>query len=241
MRLLENGKELLMKHFELLYNIENPNKFGKDTVGSLNSSHNLSLYYVLDGHSKHPKSSILVSKFQEYISLFADEFQELEPVDSEIVDFLRKILTDFHLKYQRTLIPGAMSIIIAVFTSSKVITAHLGDCRLGKISGNDISWLTMPHNLAMLYLDKSLDIEIQLKTCEFNHIVTRSLNTKTLKEIEFNSFNLESCQYLLVSDGIWKLENENILSLIHLKEQYFSLIPNIEDDMALTIIDCTIE
>ena len=230
-----------MEHSELLYNIENANKFGKDTVGSLNSSHTLNLYYVLDGHSKHPKSSILVSKFQEYISLFSDEFQELEQIDSEIVEFLRKILTDFHLEYKRTLIPGAMSIIIAVFTSSKVITAHLGDCRLGKISGDDISWLTMPHNLAMLYLDKSLDIELQLKTCEYNHIVTRSLNTKTLKEIEFNIFDLEPCQYLLVSDGIWKLKNESIVRLIDLREQYFSLIPNIEDDMALTIIDCTIE
>lgn len=28
-----------MEHSELLYNIENANKFGKDTVGSLNSSH----------------------------------------------------------------------------------------------------------------------------------------------------------------------------------------------------------
>ena len=32
-----------------------------------------------------------------------------------------------------------MSIIIAVFTSGKVITAHLGDCRLGKISGNGMA------------------------------------------------------------------------------------------------------
>ena len=235
------GKSILIEHYELLYNLEKPNKFGKDTVGSLSSRHTLNLYYVLDGHSKHPNSSILVSNFQEYISLLADDFQKLEPTDAEIVSFLRKVLTDFHFKYQRTLIPGAMSIIIAVFTSSKVIAAHLGDCRLGKISGDDISWLTMPHNLAMLYLDKSLDIELQLKTCEYNHIVTRSLNTKTLKEIEFNIFDLEPCQYLLVSDGIWKLKNENIVRLIDLREQYFSLIPNIEDDMALTIIDCTIE
>lgn len=232
------GKSFLMEHSELLYNIENTNKFGKDTVGYLDSSHTLSLYYVIDGHSKHPQSSILVSKFQEYVSSFYNEFKELEPVDSKIVSFLRKIFTDFYLQYQRTLIPGAMSIIIAVFTSGKVITAHLGDCRLGKISGNEISWLTMPHNLAMIYLDKSSDIELQLKTCEYNHIVTRSLNTKTLKEIEFNIFDIESCQYLLVSDGIWKLENENILDLINLREQYFSLTSNIEDDMALIIIDC---
>lgn len=230
-----------MEHYELLYNLEKPNKFGKDTVGSLSSRHTLNLYYVLDGHSKHPNSSILVSNFQEYISLLANDFQKLEPTDAEIVSFLRKVLTDFHFKYQRTLIPGAMSIIIAVFTSSQVISAHLGDCRLGKISENNINWLTMPHNLAMSYIDKSLDIEIQLRNCEYNHIVTRSLNTKVLKKIEFNIFDLEKCQYLLVSDGVWKLENEKIFNLIDLKEQYFSPISNIEDDMALAIIDYTTE
>ena len=82
-----------MEHYELLYNLEKPNKFGKDTVGSLSSRHTLNLYYVLDGHSKHPNSSILVSNFQEYISLLADDFQKLEP---NIKPKLHKKATKIH-------------------------------------------------------------------------------------------------------------------------------------------------
>ena len=226
-----------MEHQSLLFNVEKPNKFGMDTTGFLNNNESLNLYYVLDGHSKHPQSSILVRKFQEHISNIINDFEKLASDESEIINFLRTLITNFHLEYQRKLIPGAMSIIIAVFTPTKIITAHMGDCRLGQVLDNHISWITMPHNLAMLYLDRNFDIETQLKQCEYNHIVTRSLNTKTLKEIEFNIFDLESCKYLLASDGVWKLENKKILSLLHLKDLYFSTT-SLEDDMALTIVDC---
>lgn len=230
------GKSFLMEYYELLFNIEAPNKFGKDNLGCLHSD-KLNLHYVADGHSKYPQSCILIDKFQEYISSINTEFQKLNAIESEIVSFLKTVITNFHSKYHKMFLPGAMSIIIAVFSENRIITAHLGDCRLGVLSNDDkLTWLTMPHNISMLGIDHTLDIEMQLKKCEFNHIVTRSLNTKSLKKIECNIFDANHGLYLLASDGVWKLQDSSILKLIHLKEKYFSTHLDIEDDIALALI-----
>ena len=56
-----------MIFFHFTHNQCLPNKHGIDGTGELKSNPLLELCYVIDGHSKHPNSAILVSNFHKFI------------------------------------------------------------------------------------------------------------------------------------------------------------------------------
>lgn len=223
-----------MIFFHFTHNQCLPNKHGIDGTGELKSNPMLELCYVIDGHSKHPNSDILVSNFHKFILEKKEEFKNLINEDNVIKEFLQNLIKEFHNSQYRQLIPAAMSICLIIFSPEKVYSVHLGDCRLGLIFEKKLKWLTYPHNLTMCRIEniETLDLEEILKSSADNHIVTNSLNTKRLKKIEINVFNRKKGTYLLATDGLWKLEVHKILSTVRNKENYNEI-----DDLAFVIAD----
>lgn len=210
-------------------------KHGIDGTGELTCNAILGLCYVVDGHSRHPNSNILVSNFHEYIQAQRDSFTTLLNDEHAIREYLRNLIVGFHLAHHRKLIPAAMSICLTIFSPSKVYSAHLGDCRLGLICNGSLSWLTYPHNMTMSNIENGLTIDLEyiLRTSDDNHIVTNSLNTKKIKRIEVNVFNrIKGSSYLLASDGLWKLELRKILLTV--KDR---VTEDIVDDLAFVLIN----
>ena len=76
----------------------------------------------------------------------------------------------------------------------------------------------------------SEDLEEILRSSHDNHILTNSLNTKHIKKIEINIFNREEGNYLLATDGLWKLDIDKILLTVKNKENYNEI-----DDLAFVI------
>ena len=221
-----------MIFFHFTHNQCLPNKHGIDGTGELKSNPLLELCYVIDGHSKHPNSAILVSNFHKFILEKKEEFTDLINEDEVIREFLERVIKEFHKSQYRQLIPAAMSICLIIFSPQKVYSVHLGDCRLGLIFEKKLEWLTYPHNLTMCRIIdiETLDLEETLRSSADNHIVTNSLNTKRLKKIEINVFNRKKGTYLLATDGLWKLDIDKILLTVKNKENYNEI-----DDLAFII------
>ncbi|MBF7691287.1 PP2C family serine/threonine-protein phosphatase [Acinetobacter pollinis] len=232
------AESILIYSYPLTHNIFLPGKYGIDAIGKLTENMNLKFFYVLDGHSSCPNSDILVRKFQIYINSLKDIFSKLDDNEQDIQSFFNNLILNFFIENRGKLIPAAMSLCMTIFSSKKVYSAHLGDCRLGKVDSNKkIYWITYPHNLTMsLHTEIGIkDIEPVLKSSSNNHIVTKSFNTKRLKPISFNSFDLEhNYSYVIASDGFWKLPDIEILKVILEKE--ISKLDVIVDDTSLWII-----
>lgn len=223
-----------MTLFHFVHNQSLPNKHGIDGTGELRTNPVLELCYVLDGHSKHPNSDILVSNFHLFILEKKEAFKCLINDDYEIKAFLQTLIEEFHISQYRQLIPAAMSICLLILGPKKVYNVHLGDCRLALVAGKNLTWLTYPHSLTMCQIkDRHCeDLEKILRSSQDNHILTNSLNTKRLKKIEINIFNREEGTYLLATDGLWKLETDQILLTINNKENYNEI-----DDLAFVLVD----
>ncbi|MDC4987622.1 serine/threonine protein phosphatase, partial [Acinetobacter baumannii] len=138
-----------MIFFHFTHNQCLPNKHGIDGTGELKSNPVLELCYVIDGHSKHPNSAILVSNFHKFILGKKEEFKNLINDENVIKEFLQNLIKEFYKSQYRQLIPAAMSICLIIFSPEKLYSVHLGDCRLGLISEKKLKWLTYPHNLTM--------------------------------------------------------------------------------------------
>ena len=130
-----------MIFFHFTHNQCLPNKHGIDGTGELKSNPLLELCYVIDGHSKHPNSAILVSNFHKFILEKKEEFTDLINEDEVIREFLERVIKEFHKSQYRQLIPAAMSICLIIFSPQKVYSVHLGDCRLGLIFEKKLEWL----------------------------------------------------------------------------------------------------
>lgn len=221
-----------MNLFHFTHNQTLPNKHGIDGTGELRSNPILELCYVVDGHSKHPSSDVLVSNFHLFILEKKEAFRQLVNDDHEIKEFLQHLIREFHISQYRQLIPAAMSICLLIFNPEKVYSVHLGDCRLGLIVEKELTWLTYPHSLTMCQIEdrNSEDLEEILRSSHDNHILTNSLNTKRIKKIEINIFNKEEGTYLLATDGLWKLDIDKILLTVENKENYDEI-----DDLAFVI------
>lgn len=224
-----------MNLFHFTHNQNLPNKHGIDGTGELKSNPVLELCYVVDGHSKHPNSDILVSNFHLFILEKKEDFKYLINDDHEISKFLQNLIKEFHTSQYRKLIPAAMSICLLIFNQEKVYSVHLGDCRLGLIREEELTWLTYPHSLTMCHIEdrNAKDLELTLRSSPDNHILTNSLNTKYIKKIEINIFNREDGTYLLATDGLWKLDIDRVLLTVKNKENYNEI-----DDLAFIIATC---
>lgn len=229
------AESILINTFSLCQNINSPEKFGIDAVGDLTNNENLYFCYVVDGHGGCKNSDILVKNFEAYVLSLKDVFAQLNNTTQDIHNFFERITENFYIQHRGKLRPAAMSILMVIFSKTQIYSAHLGDCRLGKINyDQQISWITYPHNLAMS-LNSHTDpqsIEMTLKSYSKDNIVTKSFNTKKLKPLSFKVFDIDkTATYILVSDGFWKLSEKDMKTIVYSKD--LSDISLLFDDISL--------
>lgn len=232
------AKSILINSFSLCQNLSSPEKFGIDAVGDLTNNENLYFCYVVDGHGGCKNSDILVKNFQAYVLSLKDVFAQLNNTTQDIHDFFERLTENFYIEHRGKLRPAAMSILMVIFSQTQIYSAHLGDCRLGKINNEQqISWITYPHNLAMS-LNNQTDpqsIEMILRSSSNDNIVTKSFNTKKLKPLSFKTLDIEKkSTYILASDGFWKLSENDIKTIIYRKN--LSEVSSLFDDISLWVI-----
>ena len=232
------AKSILKNSFSLCRNLNSPDKFGIDAIGCLTDNPNLYFYYVIDGHGGCPNSDILVKNFQAYVLSLKDTFTQLNNTAQDIQNFFKSLIENFYIEHRGKLRPAAMSILMVIFSPTQIYSAHLGDCRLGKINNKQqINWITYPHNLAMS-LNSHTDpqsIEMILRSSSNDNIVTKSFNTKKLKPLSFKTLDIEKkSTYILASDGFWKLSENDIKTIIYSKN--LSEVSSLFDDISLWVI-----
>lgn len=230
------AKSILINTFSLCQNFNSLEKFGIDAVGELTDNENLYFCYVLDGHGGCKNSDILVKNFQTYALSLKEIFAQLNNTPQDIHNFFERITENFYIQHRGKLRPAAMSILMVICSETQIYSAHLGDCRLGKVDHEQqISWITYPHNLAMSLIDNKIDsksIEMTLRSSSKDNIVTKSFNTKKLKSLSLSTFDIDkAATYILVSDGFWKLPEKDIKTIIYSKD--LSKVPSLFDDISL--------
>ena len=86
--------------------------------------------------------------------------------------------------------------------NGQLMTAHVGDCRLGKIGQEkSIEWMTKAHSLANALSELS---EAELVAHPNRHQLTRSFKSQRFVEPEYGQFTFQLDDNLIVAtDGFW--------------------------------------
>lgn len=183
---------------------------------------NKKIYFITDGHSQREGSADLVSKFKNFIT---NSFDIASVTEENIEEKVNQVLLDFHESVKRILPRAAMCLILAIKIDSILHVFHLGDCRLGRFFNNRIEWLTKPH-LVVLH-DQPDMTEEELRLNESNHVVYKlfRINRSPCK-LDYLRYESNNIEYILATDGFWKLVQEKQMLLLNGK------FPKLSDDVA---------
>ena len=106
------------------------------------------------------------------------------------------------------------TLVAAVFTNNKLISGHIGDSRLYRMRGTNLTQLTEDHSLLQEQLRAGLITPEQAKFSNNKNLVTRALGIDTEAELEVREYHVEVGDvYLLCSDGLSDLVDDEEIEL----------------------------
>jgi len=171
---------------------------------------NTALYYIVDGHSQRAGSAEIVKLFSSFLKqeIRLDEIN-IENVSERLFCFLEQ----FRESVKRKFPIAAMCFVLVIKIDYILHIFHLGDCRLGQfLDDKSILWITRPHSVV---LQQNPDItEDELRISEFNHIIYKQFVTKKPEKPEYIKIDLSNCEYILATDGFWKLLPEQQVKIL---------------------------
>ncbi|KXZ71495.1 hypothetical protein [Acinetobacter venetianus] len=187
--------------------------FGADNADYLTCPKtNKEIYFITDGHSQRNGSADLVDKFEIYLTAnFNIELIDEENVEVEI----NKCFSDFREATKRVLPRAAMCFVLVVKINNFLHVFHLGDCRLGRFSHNGIEWITEPHLVVLQ--DQPGMTEEELRLNEYNHIVYKLFSVNKPRKPDYFKYEIDGSEYILATDGFWKLTQEKQQLLLNNK------------------------
>lgn len=110
-------------------------------------------------------------------------------------------LSGFHKEYQGM----ATTCSALMIKDDRVITGHVGDCRIYRIRDGIIERLTDDHTLPMRLFRNGEITRAELEDHPQSHVLTNALGTKETIDVDINSFPFEENDtYLICSDGLYK-------------------------------------
>ncbi len=156
------------------------------------------LYAVIDGATQGPFGGDLAKALARHL---VDQFLELDgPFTESQISYL---LQHIHVVLRRQYPADSASFFIMVQTNDgTMVTAHAGDCRLGRLKPDkSIEWLSRAHTLANALGDLS---DSALIASPNRHSLTRSFSSGRLPDPEYGQFALLPDDTLLIAtDGFW--------------------------------------
>ncbi len=172
------------------------------------TNNEVGVYFIADGHSQRSGSADLVKLFIDYMNSHLSQENLTEINVSTIIN---EHLQEFKETIKRKLPRAAMCFVIVVKIKTKLHVFYLGDCRLGVFQGTDIIWITKPHSCI---LEDNPDMsEEDLRLSEFNHLIYKQFSAIKFKKPDYLIFELKNTNYILATDGFWKLtlEQQNLI------------------------------
>ena len=79
------------------------------------------------------------------------------------------------------------------------------------LSGKDIIWITKPHSCVLVENPNMTEEELRLS--EFNHLIYKQFSAIKFKDPDYHAFDAIASNYILATDGFWKLapEQQNLI------------------------------
>lgn len=103
----------------------------------------------------------------------------------------------------------------AVIEGERLLAAHVGDSSLFLLRGSQIKKVTAEHTLARQMVSDGLLKESELRTCSYNHILTRALGVKEDVEIDNYMEIIQPGDYIILcSDGLTDMLTEEEIAAI---------------------------
>ncbi|WP_180000100.1 PP2C family serine/threonine-protein phosphatase [Acinetobacter sp. YH12239] len=183
---------------------------------------NTALYCIADGHSQRAGSAEIVKNFSDFLKNQIKLHEiNIENVSTVIIESLNS----FRESIKRKFPIAAMCFVLVIKIANTLHIFYLGDCRLGRFIDDDtIHWITRPHS-AILQENPDMTEE-ELRINEFNHIIYKQFITKKFARPEYVIIPSNDYEYILATDGFWKLLPEKQIKLLNGKEVL------LEDDVA---------
>lgn len=187
---------------------------------------------VIDGATRGPSGGELA---RELACRLVDQFLGHEvPVDTaQICNQLQLAHTDLRHRYPA----DSASYLIMIDThDGQLMTAHAGDCRLGKLRHDkSIEWLTKPHCLANATTHLA---ETELAAHANRHQLSRSFRPRRFQEPEYGHVAyLPDDVLLIATDGFWA--EMNSLEQSELLEGKYRPSGSVGDDRSCLLLRAT--
>lgn len=185
----------------------------------LNREHNL--FVICDGMGGHKGGDLASAIAAETINAFfaGDECTEYE---DEMTALNTAIRNANHKIWQTGLIKTeyqemGTTVAAAIIRKNSLLIANVGDSAIYLVRGNQMKKLTVDHTLARQMVKDGLLKEAEVRTCSYNHVLTRALGIQ--EEVIIDNFIeiIEPLDYIILcSDGLSDmLEETEILSIVN--------------------------
>ncbi len=107
------------------------------------------------------------------------------------------------------------TLVAGVFVDNKLVLGHIGDSRMYRLRGENLTQLTEDHSLVQEQINAGLITTEQAKVAKNKNLVTRALGIDRMVELELQELAVEvGDTYLLCSDGLTDLVNDTDIAKI---------------------------
>lgn len=153
-------------------------------------------WIIADGSTNAKSSGDFVASF---CSLLRAQWLAAQGPATE--DDIQALIKHVHRQIHRDFIYSKGSFLLLVIEENIQHCFYLGDCRIGTIEGNDITWLTYPHSLT--YRSEGCD-EKMLCTDPDRHTLFNVLKGVRFSRPTYKALQLDlNKPLILASDGFW--------------------------------------
>lgn len=110
------------------------------------------------------------------------------------------------------------TLVAGVFVDNKLVLGHIGDSRMYRLRGENLTQLTEDHSLVQEQINAGLITTEQAKVAKNKNLVTRALGIDRMVELELQELAVEvGDTYLLCSDGLTDLVDDAEIAKILLE------------------------
>ena len=105
------------------------------------------------------------------------------------------------------------TLVVALLADNHINVAHIGDSRLYRLRGDELTQLTRDHSLLQEQIDSGMITKEMARRSQNKNLVTRAVGIEPEVEADINTFEaLEGDTYLMCSDGLCDMvDDEDIL------------------------------
>lgn len=148
---------------------------------------------------------------------------------SQLLKFLSNTISSSNTEIFRTqkeedaYLGMGTTIVATLITGSQIYVGHVGDSRLYLYRNREVKRLTKDHSLVQDLIDRGFYTEMEARSANVKHVVTRAMGTKLDVDVDTAEVSLLPYDLLLLcSDGLtdmvsdWQIAetiNENIIDL----------------------------